>query len=127
MLTAHTQRWNDTEQNVHVAKIEVREGSFRGGLPYLMLGSGQPLVYLCGFTSNNRNPRPGLERALTLRTLTPLARAGFQVTSPTAGPEWPPIPLSRTWPSVMRRRFATTSVALWMCWGPAPADRWGCN
>jgi pimeloyl-ACP methyl ester carboxylesterase len=62
-----------------VAKIEVQEGTFSGGLPYLMLGSGQPLVYLCGFTANNRNPRPGLERALTLRTLTPLASAGFQV------------------------------------------------
>jgi pimeloyl-ACP methyl ester carboxylesterase len=62
-----------------VAKIDVKEGTFSGGLPYLMLGSGQPLVYLCGFTSNNRNPRPGLERALTLRTLTPLASAGFQV------------------------------------------------
>jgi pimeloyl-ACP methyl ester carboxylesterase len=79
MLTARTQRWNGTEQNEPVAKIHVREGTFRGGLPYLMLGSGQPLVYLCGFTSNNRNPRPGLERALTLRTVTPLARAGFQV------------------------------------------------
>jgi pimeloyl-ACP methyl ester carboxylesterase len=79
MLTACTQRWNGTEQNEPVAKIDVREGTFSGGLPYLMLGSGQPLVYLCGFTSNNRNPRPGLERALTLRTVTPLARAGFQV------------------------------------------------
>jgi pimeloyl-ACP methyl ester carboxylesterase len=79
MLTAHTQRWNGTEQNEPVATIQVREGAFSGGLPYLMLGSGQPLVYLCGFTSNNRNPRPGLERALTLRTVTPLARAGFQV------------------------------------------------
>jgi pimeloyl-ACP methyl ester carboxylesterase len=62
-----------------VAKFDVREGTFAGGLPYLMLGSGRPLVYLCGFTSNNRNPSPGLERALTLRTVTPLARAGFQV------------------------------------------------
>jgi pimeloyl-ACP methyl ester carboxylesterase len=70
---------NGTEQNEPVAKIDVREGTFKGGLPYLLLGSGQPLVYLCGFTSNNRNPRPGLERALTLRTVTPLVRAGFQV------------------------------------------------
>lgn len=62
-----------------VAKIDVWEGTFTGGLPYLTLGSGQPLVYLCGFTSNNRNPRPGLERALALRTLIPLASAGFQV------------------------------------------------
>jgi len=37
------------------------------------------LVYLCGFTLDHRNPRPGLERTLTLRTLSPLARAGFQV------------------------------------------------
>ena len=44
-----------------------------------MLGSGEPLVYLCGFTTNHRNPSPGLERILTLRTLTPLAKAGFEV------------------------------------------------
>lgn len=66
-------------QNEPVPKIDVREGTFSGGLPYLMLGSGQPLVYLCGSTSNNRNPRPGLERALALPAVTPLARAGFQV------------------------------------------------
>ncbi len=58
---------------------EIREGTFSGGLPYLVLGSGEPLVYLCGFTTNHRNPRPGLERTLTLRTLTPLAKAGFEV------------------------------------------------
>jgi pimeloyl-ACP methyl ester carboxylesterase len=62
-----------------VAKVDVREGTFRGGLPYLVLGSGEPLVYLCGFTLDHRNPRPGLERTIALRTLTPLARAGFEV------------------------------------------------
>jgi pimeloyl-ACP methyl ester carboxylesterase len=62
-----------------VAAIEVREGTFTGGLPYLVVGSGEPLVYLCGFTLDHRNPRQGFERTLTLRTLTPLARAGFQV------------------------------------------------
>jgi pimeloyl-ACP methyl ester carboxylesterase len=67
------------EQNETVAAVEVREGTFTGGLPYLVLGCGEPLVYLCGFTLDHRNPRPGLERTLTLRTLAPLARAGFQV------------------------------------------------
>jgi pimeloyl-ACP methyl ester carboxylesterase len=62
-----------------MAAIDAREGSFSGGLPYLRLGSGEPLVYLCGFTLDHRNPRTGLERALTLRTLTPLARAGIEV------------------------------------------------
>ena len=62
-----------------VATIEVREGTFTGELPYLVVGSGEPLVYLCGFTLDHRNPRQGFERTLTLRTLTPLARAGFQV------------------------------------------------
>ena len=59
--------------------MDIREGTFSGGLPYLVLGSGEPLVYLCGFTLDHRNPRPGLERTLALRTLTPLARAGFEV------------------------------------------------
>ena len=60
-------------------KMDVREGTFSGGLPYLVLGSGEPLVYLCGFTLDHRNPRPGFERMLALRTLTPLAKAGFEV------------------------------------------------
>ena len=62
-----------------MANLDVREGTFSGGLPYLALGSGEPLVYLCGFTLNHRNPQPGLERTLTLRTVTPLARAGFEI------------------------------------------------
>jgi pimeloyl-ACP methyl ester carboxylesterase len=62
-----------------MATMGVQEGTFTGGLPYLVLGSGEPLVYLCGFTLDHRNPRSGFERNLTLRTLTPLARAGFQV------------------------------------------------
>ena len=60
-------------------KMDVREGTFSRGLPYLVLGSGEPLVYLCGFTLDHRNPRPGFERMLALRTLTPLAKAGFEV------------------------------------------------
>ena len=67
------------QQNDSVASIDVREGTFSGGLPYLVLGAGEPLVYLSGFTLDHRNPKPGLQRTLTLRTLTPLARAGFQV------------------------------------------------
>jgi len=74
-----TARAQSAEQNEPVVTSEVREGTFSGGLPYLVVGSGEPLVYLCGSTPNHRNPRPGLERALTLRTINPLARAGFEV------------------------------------------------
>jgi hypothetical protein len=28
-------------------------GSFSGGLPYLAVGSGEPLVYLCGLRSSS--------------------------------------------------------------------------
>jgi pimeloyl-ACP methyl ester carboxylesterase len=62
-----------------VAGVDVEEGTFKGELPYLRVGSGQPLVYLPGLTVNHRNPDRGLGRILTLRTVTPLARAGFQV------------------------------------------------
>jgi pimeloyl-ACP methyl ester carboxylesterase len=84
MLTAHTQRsiagLSDVAvQNEPVAKIAVREGTFGGGIPYLAVGSGEPLIYLCGSTPNHRNPKPGLERTFTLRTVNPLARAGFEV------------------------------------------------
>jgi pimeloyl-ACP methyl ester carboxylesterase len=74
-----TVRAQRAEQNEPVVTSDVREGTFSGGLPYLAVGPGEPLVYMCGSTPNHRNPRPGLERALTLRTINPLARAGFEV------------------------------------------------
>jgi pimeloyl-ACP methyl ester carboxylesterase len=84
MLTAHPQcsiagLSDVAEQNEPVAKIAVREGNFGGWIPYLAVGSGEPLIYLCGSTPNHRNPKPGLERTFTLRTVNPLARAGFEV------------------------------------------------
>jgi pimeloyl-ACP methyl ester carboxylesterase len=86
-----------------VATIEVREGTFIGGLPYLVVGSGEPLVYLCGFTLEHRNPRQGFERTLTLRTLTPLARAGFQVYFTN---RWPDMAPGTTFAEVAERHAA---------------------
>jgi len=86
-----------------VATIEVREGTFTGGLPYLVVGSGEPLVYLCGFTLDHRNPRQGFERTLTLRTLTPLARAGFQVYFTN---RWPDMAAGTTFAEVAGRNAA---------------------
>jgi pimeloyl-ACP methyl ester carboxylesterase len=83
-----------------VAKTDVREGTFSGGLPYLVLGSGEPLVYLCGFTLDHRNPRPGLERTLALRTLTPLARAGLEVYFTN---RWPDMAADTTFADVAER------------------------
>jgi pimeloyl-ACP methyl ester carboxylesterase len=57
----------------------VREGELPGGLPYLAVGAGDPLVFLGGSAPEHRNPRPGLERAITLRMLRPLAAGGFEV------------------------------------------------
>jgi hypothetical protein len=115
-----TVRAQRAEQNEPVVTSDVREGTFSGGLPYLAVGSGEPLVYMCGSTPNHRNPRPGLERALTLRTINPLARAGFEVYF--AGLGWPwTSPLPRL-PSAMPMRFMITSASRWMCSGPAPAD-----
>jgi pimeloyl-ACP methyl ester carboxylesterase len=86
-----------------VATIEVREGTFTGGLPYLVVGSGEPLVYLCGFTLDHRNPRQGFERTLTLRTLTPLARAGFQVYFTN---RWPDMAAGTTFAEIAERHAA---------------------
>jgi len=83
-----------------VATIDVREGTFSGGLPYLALGSGHPLVYLSGFTLDHRNPRPGLQRTLTLRTLTPLARSGFEVYFTN---RWPGMAVHTTFADVAER------------------------
>jgi pimeloyl-ACP methyl ester carboxylesterase len=91
------------EQNDPVATTEVREGTFTGGLPYLVVGSGEPLVYLCGFTLDHRNPRQGFERTLTLRTLTPLARAGFQVYFTN---RWPDMAPGTTFAEVAERHAA---------------------
>ena len=51
----------------------VREGLLAGGLPYLAVGDGPPLVVFPGFTANHANPS-GAERQFHLRPLMPLAR-----------------------------------------------------
>jgi pimeloyl-ACP methyl ester carboxylesterase len=51
----------------------VREGTLPGGLPYLAVGKGPPLVVFSGLTSEHANPT-GLGRWLALRTLKPMAR-----------------------------------------------------
>lgn len=54
------------------------EGKFRNGEPYLRVGTGRPLVYLSGFSVEHANPT-GYGRWLTLLTLRPFAKAGFEV------------------------------------------------
>ena len=51
----------------------VREGLLAGGLPYLAVGQGPPLVVLSGFTAEHANPT-GAARRFALRPLMPLAR-----------------------------------------------------
>jgi pimeloyl-ACP methyl ester carboxylesterase len=74
-----------------------REGVFAGGLPYLALGHGEPLIYLAGGTPNHQNPPPGFQRQLTLRTVRPFARAGFEVFFTN---RWPGMSIDITWPEV---------------------------
>lgn len=52
---------------------EVREGILHGGLPYLAVGTGPPIVVLRGLTAEHANPR-GAERWHQLRIVGPLAR-----------------------------------------------------
>ena len=51
----------------------VREGSLHGGLPYLAVGQGPPLVVFSGLTAEHTNPT-GLDRRFQLQSLKPLAR-----------------------------------------------------
>jgi pimeloyl-ACP methyl ester carboxylesterase len=51
----------------------VRAGLLSGGLPYLVVGQGPPLVVLSGFTAEHANPT-GAARRFALRPLQPLAR-----------------------------------------------------
>lgn len=56
---------------------EVRDGILEGGLPYLAVGEGPPLVVFPGGALSHSNPT-GLQRRLAARFLSPLAR-GFTV------------------------------------------------
>lgn len=80
--------------------MRVREGTLDGCLPYLAVGSGLPLVYLGGGSPNHRNPKPGLERQLTVRTLVPFARAGREVVYVS---RWPGMAVDITWREVAAR------------------------
>jgi len=53
--------------------LAVAEGVLDGGLPYLGVGKGPPLVVLSGFTAEHANPT-GAARRFSLRPLVPLAR-----------------------------------------------------
>jgi pimeloyl-ACP methyl ester carboxylesterase len=102
MLTTRTQHAVQASRSriEPVATIGIQEGTFSGGLPYLAVGSGEPLIYLCGSTSSHRNPRPGVERTFTLRTVTPLAHAGFKVYFTN---RWPGMALDTTFADVAER------------------------
>jgi pimeloyl-ACP methyl ester carboxylesterase len=49
------------------------EGVLHGGLPYLVVGQGPPLVVFSGFTAEHANPT-GAARRFSLQPLRPLAR-----------------------------------------------------
>lgn len=71
-------------------QVPVVEGAFKGGEPYLKVGSeGRPLVYLSGFTHEHVTPT-GLGRRITLGTVVPFAQAGYQVYFTNRAPGLPP-------------------------------------
>jgi pimeloyl-ACP methyl ester carboxylesterase len=51
----------------------VREGALYGGLPYLAVGAGPPLVVFSGLSAEHANPT-GLARRFELQTLKPMAK-----------------------------------------------------
>jgi pimeloyl-ACP methyl ester carboxylesterase len=58
--------------------LEVREGTMKGGLPYISVGEGAPLVVFVAGGPTNANPT-GWQRRYEVRWLAPLARGGFTV------------------------------------------------
>jgi pimeloyl-ACP methyl ester carboxylesterase len=54
-------------------RLVVHEGLLKGGLPYLAVGQGPPLVVLSAFTAEHANPT-GAARRFYLQPLRPLAR-----------------------------------------------------
>ena len=81
----------------------VREGGLLGGLPYLAVGGGPPLVFLGGSAPEHRNPRPGVEQAMTLRMIRPLAAGGFEVFFVS---RWPGMDPATTFADVAERHAA---------------------
>jgi pimeloyl-ACP methyl ester carboxylesterase len=65
----------------------VREGALYGGLPFLAVGQGPPLVVFSGLSAEHVNPT-GLARQFELQTLKPLARH-FTVYAVNRKPELP--------------------------------------
>lgn len=66
----------------------------------MVVGSGTPLVYLCGWTPSHRNPEPGLERWMALRAVRPLAERGFEVFFVN---RWPGMPANISFAQVAER------------------------
>jgi len=58
--------------------LEVREGTMKGGLPYISVGEGPSLVVFVAGGPSNSNPT-GWQRRYEVRWLAPLARGGFTV------------------------------------------------
>lgn len=56
----------------------VEAGELPGGFPYLAVGSGEPLVYLPGFTPEHVNPT-GLPARAAIRSVWPLTEGGWRV------------------------------------------------
>jgi pimeloyl-ACP methyl ester carboxylesterase len=76
-LGSRAARWDGAVRSPTPVRIDrgrgVREGSLHGGLPYLAVGQGPPLVVFSGLTAEHANPT-GLERQFQLQSLKPLAR-----------------------------------------------------
>jgi pimeloyl-ACP methyl ester carboxylesterase len=58
--------------------LEVREGTMKGGLPYISVGEGPPLVVFVAGGPTNANPT-GWQCRYEVSWLSPLARGGFTV------------------------------------------------
>jgi pimeloyl-ACP methyl ester carboxylesterase len=58
--------------------LEVREGTMKGGLPYISVGEGPPLVVFVAGGPTNAIPT-GWQRRYEVSWLSPLARGGFTV------------------------------------------------
>jgi hypothetical protein len=76
-LGSRAARWDGAARSPTPVRADrgrgVREGSLHGGLPYLAVGQGPPLVVFSGLTAEHANPT-GLERRFQLQSLKPLAR-----------------------------------------------------
>lgn len=87
--------------------LDRRQGTWPGGMPYVAIGSGPPLVYLAGLSPHHSPPR-GLDRRFLVQQLMPFAasrRVWWVNRRPGLAPDATMGDIATDYAQALRRRF----------------------